>query len=189
MLSCAFHSLCPGIPNESSVFCPYHHIVAARLLLWSRGTARIAARRRRRFTTRLGLTAETVQPHINFVEPSEGNILNTVRYVNDLYSRKDVWIIDVEIHQPRNHLPVPFAIAIYDAKTSEPILRTDVDHDSALPKDIEEIFLQNIPSGLQPWGRVGCPNGTKTLGSRVCHLQRSDTTYDQLATHLIHIVS
>ena len=127
MLTCAFHSLCLGIPNEGTVFRPYHHIVAARFLLWSRGTDRTVATRPRRFTTRLGLTvgptAETVQPYVNFVEPLEGNILNTDRYVHGLYSRKNVWIIDVEFHQPRNHLPVPFAIAIHDAKTGEPILR------------------------------------------------------------------
>ena len=29
----------------------------------------------------------------------------------------------MEFLQSRNHLPVPFAIAIYDAKTGEPILR------------------------------------------------------------------
>jgi hypothetical protein len=37
----------------------------------------------------------------------------------------------------------------------EPMRRTAVDYNSALLKDLEEILLQNIPSGLQPWARVG----------------------------------
>lgn len=66
---------------------------------------------RRRFS---GLVAQKDlrnQPAV-MLSKAYSYIMETVHLIHDLYRSKTIWIVDVEFHQPRGYLPVPFCLAV-----------------------------------------------------------------------------
>lgn len=116
------------------------------------------------------------------MEPSS-HTLEAVRYIHNLYSIKEVWIVDVEFHQPRDYLPVPYAIAIYDGKTSEPLLQTAVDYESAPLRNLEELFVQTSGQdvSMYKWYQESKTNGM-SLAAIGHHLVQAGYSAD---THCI----
>jgi hypothetical protein len=134
-LSCAYHFYCTCSPMPGSVYCCFHHIAIARYFLSLpeldndkiKAQISFTARKFRQFTPCHNVDN---QPTVMLQKPSSKSGIEAVRLVHSLYQSKTIWVIDVEFHQPRGYKPVPFCIAVFDAKTDKITLRTTVDYES-----------------------------------------------------------
>jgi hypothetical protein len=97
-----------------------------------------------RSTDRLSFLPARQQVHL--VKP-QYPLLETIRALHWTYQHKVVWIVDVEFASVRQAQPVPFCIAIRDAKTNAIILRTAVDYSSTYLSDLEHLFRNHGSGG------------------------------------------
>jgi hypothetical protein len=137
--------------------CTYYHKVALARYLLSLprlDTDRVRARilfTRHRFSGLVGQKDLRDQPAVILSKPSSHS-MKTIHLIHDLYRSKTIWIVDVEFHQPRGYLPVPFCLAFTDAKTDEIILRTTVNYESTTLTELEERFKSNsFNRNIQDW--------------------------------------
>jgi hypothetical protein len=89
-------------------------------------------------------TAQLASQTVQLTRPRNPYTLDALRSIHWIYIHRIVWVIDVEFATVRREQPVPFCIAIRDAKIDALILRTAVNYDSAPLTTLHQLFRNNM---------------------------------------------
>ena len=93
-------------------------------------------------------TAQLRKPNRPAYKATKPHTLDALRRIHWIYLHRIVWVIDVGFATVRGGQPVPFCIAIRDAKTDALILRTAVNYDSAPLTILHQLFRTKMSQSV-----------------------------------------